>query len=173
MDIRPVLSLRTLPAGLAIIAAIALATAYTAQYVFGLQPCILCLYQRVPYWIIIPLGLVAFVMWPRIGRRLLVLCGLILLANAGIAMFHVGVEQHWWGATPSCSGTAGGIADIADLAQALSRPAPAACDEPQWSLFGITFAGYNVILCLGLGIGTLLAVNRTANTVSGRFRTVR
>ena len=69
------------------------------QYVGGLQPCELCLYQRWPYYAAIVLSLAAL----AAGRRpatlgLLVACALLFLAGAGVAFYHVGIEQRMAGA---------------------------------------------------------------------------
>jgi len=40
---------RLIPFAVFAAAVFALGNAYTAQYAFDLEPCILCLYQRVPY----------------------------------------------------------------------------------------------------------------------------
>lgn len=145
-----------LPGALAATSAAALGAAYVAQYGFGLQPCILCLYQRVPFAIAVALGLLALLpAVPRRGRAtLLALAGLALLVNAGIAVFHTGVEQHWWAGTEACAGAAGagaGVDTVQDLMAAMSRPVAARCDEPPWSLFGITMAMMNIPFSLALG----------------------
>nr|WP_254434935.1 disulfide bond formation protein B [Magnetospirillum sp. UT-4] len=138
---------------------LALAAAYTAQYGFGLRPCELCLTQRVPF--ALAGGLAALALLPRFGagaRRLLVaLAGLALLVNAGIAVYHVGVEQKWWAS--SCAGGGGSVA-VDDLAAAMSRPVEVRCDEPAWAWHGITMAGLNVVFSGVLGLATLAAARR-------------
>ena len=155
------------PAAVALASASALAAAYTAQYGFGLQPCILCLYQRVPFYAAIILALPALL--PVLGRHwramLLGLAGLGLLVNAGIAAFHVGVEQHWWAGTEACAGGAAATAQltIEQLQEMLSRPAQPRCDQPPWSFLGITMAMLNVPFSLALGLVALLGARRIAN----------
>lgn len=147
------------PASVALVAAAALASAYTAQYGFGLEPCILCLYQRIPFYGAILLGLLAMVPW--LGRSwravLLGMAGVGLLINSGIAVFHVGVEQHWWAGTEACSGGAAATAQltIEQLQELMSRPAQPRCDQPPWSFHGITMAMLNVPFSLGLGLFAL------------------
>lgn len=165
---------RTIPLFLVLVGLGALAAALVAQHVFGLAPCILCLYQRVPYGLAALLGAVALVpaVPPRWRAGLVALAGLGFLANAGIAVFHVGVEQHWWAGTAACSGADGAFlngagasaADMLGLLEGASPPPPALprCDSPAWSLFGITMAGYNVAASLPLGLATLAAARRLA-----------
>lgn len=139
----------------------ALAAAYIAEFGFGLQPCVLCLYQRVPYAVAALLGAVALL--PGVGGRgrlaLLTLAGLAFLTDTGIAAYHVGVEQHWWAGTAACSGAGQPQpATVAELQAMLTRPPVVACDRPAWELFGVSMAGYNAVLSLGLGVATLAAV---------------
>jgi disulfide bond formation protein DsbB len=143
----------------------ALLAALYAQFAMGLEPCVLCLYQRIPYVIVALLAALAFQPGLPAPWRggVLILCGLALLTNAGIAFYHVGVEQHWWAGTDACGAApTAQVTSLADLQAALSGPAQAVprCDEPAWALFGVTMAGYNLAVCLALGLGTLALVWR-------------
>jgi disulfide bond formation protein DsbB len=125
-----------------------LSGAFAFQYIGGLAPCQLCLWQRWPHAAAILIGLVALLT----GWRGLAWAGMLAaLATAGIAGFHVGVEQAWWQGLATC--TAGSIEGIstADLLNpAADVAAPVRCDQIAWSLFGISMAGWNAILSLGL-----------------------
>jgi disulfide bond formation protein DsbB len=137
---------------LAVISAATLAAVYASQYIGGLQPCELCLYQRWPWWIALVLSAVALLPVLSTGLRAMLvgLAGLSVLAGAGIAIFHVGVEQHWWAGLASCGG--GQMpATFEELQKSMSQPA-ARCDEPAWVLFGISMAGYNALLSIVVGI---------------------
>ncbi len=86
------------------------------------------------------------------------LAGLAFLTGAGIAIFHVGVEQLWWRGTTECHAPVfDPNASIADLREQLLGTGFVACDEVQWSLFGISMAGYNVLASLGLALASLWA----------------
>lgn len=140
----------------------ALGGALTAQFDFGLRPCILCLYQRVPFVISGLLAATALLpsMPPRTRMLLLGLCALAFLANTGIAFFHVGVEQHWWAGTAACTGGQPAALSIADLQAQLTAKPPARCDEIPWSLFGISMAGYNVPYSLALAVFAAIGARR-------------
>jgi disulfide bond formation protein DsbB len=122
--------------------------AFAFQYIGGLAPCALCLWQRWPHAAAIGIGLVVLVTgW----RGLAWLGALAALATAGIGLFHVGVEQLWWEGLATC--TAGSIAGIstADLLNpAADVAAPVRCDAIAWSMLGISMAGWNMIVSLGL-----------------------
>jgi len=155
MNIAP----RTIAIGVAGISLAALAFALVAQYGFGLRPCNLCLIQRVPFVLAALLGLLALKDERRAGL-LLRLAGLALLINGGIAVYHVGVEQHWW-ASAVCSGSAQGDLAVADLLAEMNRPAEAQCDSPAWSFHGITMAALNVPFSALFGLLVLWAAKKT------------
>jgi disulfide bond formation protein DsbB len=138
---------------------IALGTAFTAQYWGGLQPCVLCVYQRWPYGIAIALGLAALATGGRTRGWLLALAGLTFLAGGGIAVFHVGVEQGWWEGTAQCGAT--GKADSIEALRAQIMAAPLVrCTDIAWSFAGISMAGFNVIASAILAAVTLAGARR-------------
>ncbi len=121
--------------------------AFAFQYIGGLAPCELCIWQRWPHGVAIVLALLALVL-PKAARRpLLWLAALAVLTSGGIGVFHVGVEQHWWEGLTRCAG-----ADFSASGGGLSQDIFAApiirCDAIAWSLFGISMAGYNAILSI-------------------------
>lgn len=138
----------------------ALAGAYGSQYLGGLRPCELCLWQRWPWWIAAALGLLVVLVRgrPQIRIALLLLAVLTVFTGAAIAGFHVGVEQHWWPGLASCSGPpADASMSVEALRRQLMSTPVVRCDEIAWSLVGISMAGYNVLLSAGVG-GLLLVV---------------
>ena len=157
-------SVRTAPA-LVLAASIAtLGAAFAFQYLGGLDPCVLCLYQRYPYGVTGALGLAgvahAAAGRPRAVPWLLGLCAVTFLAGAGIAGFHVGVEQHWWVGTASCTGAGGEARTLEELREQILAAPVVRCDKVAWSLFGVSMAGYNFLASLALAGFSLLAVRR-------------
>jgi disulfide bond formation protein DsbB len=138
----------------------AIAAALFMQHVVGVQPCILCIYQRWPYAIIALLGLAALVFGRhrRLRVALLALAGAAMLVDCGIAIFHVGIESHWWAGTPGC-GVPSPAATLEELRAQMANPI-VRCDEVSWSLFGISLAGYNIVLTLALAGFALVAARR-------------
>jgi disulfide bond formation protein DsbB len=164
------LGLRQQAAMLLALSLAVLASAYGSQYFAGLEPCELCLYQRWPWWIaaaLAALGATLFTGAKR-GGGLIILAGLAILAGAGIAFYHVGVEQHWWKGLAACTG--GTIpADFAEMQRMAATPV-VPCDEPAWTLFGISMAGYNGLLSLMVGglalYGGIAALRSKGKTAS-------
>jgi disulfide bond formation protein DsbB len=141
----------------------ALCVAWLAQYGFGLAPCHLCLLQRDAYWAAIALSVLAIVLGPRskYRRAAIGLIGLAFLVCAGIALYHVGVEQKWWEGAESCVGAMAGLSG-ADLESAIMNAPITRCDEAAFELFGISMAGYNGLLALALAAFTFWGFRRSA-----------
>lgn len=139
-------------------ALIALGSAFTAQYVFDLWPCVLCLYQRWPYAAVILISLIGLMVSKNIGPGyFLLLCAVGFAATAAIGGFHVGVEQGWWEGTAECVGDTSKAMTVQELkAQIMSAPV-VRCDDIAWSLFGISMAGYNLLAASIFAVFSLLA----------------
>jgi len=135
----------TIPAAL-------LGGAYIGQYAFGLYPCEMCWWQRYPHFAALALALAAFVVPPR--RLWLALAGLAIFTSGLIGAFHAGVEYGWWEGLTACSRPAmpGG-----DPLEAVLNAPLVRCDDVQWSLFGISLAGWN-FLCSTVGAAAIFAL---------------
>ncbi len=126
-----------------------MAGALGSQYLGGLAPCEMCLWQRWPHYAAIGLAALAFVL-PH--RALVWLAALAILISGGIGIFHAGVEYHWWEGLTQCSQVPGSGGSGNILADIMKTPL-VRCDEAQWRLFGISLAGYNAIISI---VGALL-----------------
>lgn len=145
---------RTAAVVLLVASAGALGFALGAQYLGGLAPCPLCVYQRWPYALVIALAGAALVApWPR---ALLALCALALAGNAALAGYHVGVEQGWFALPAGCQAVGIGATTVDEL-RALLAAAPPRCDEVAWSFLGLSMAAWNGLLALGLAVVAALA----------------
>lgn len=130
-----------------------LGSAFAFEHWGGLAPCELCWWQRYVYMLAAALAFLGFSL-ERAGAHFMVrwmmgVLAAVFLVGAGIAVFHVGVEQQWWRGLESCA--ANDLkGDIEMMLNKLMATPIARCDEVAWSLFGISMAGYNVLLSLGL-----------------------
>lgn len=133
--------------------------AYIGQYLFDLYPCEMCWWQRYPHFAALLLGLAALV---RPVRALVVLAALAILASGLIGAFHAGVEYGWWQGLTACSARA--TAGAADPMAAIWDAPIVRCDDVQWSLFGISLAGFNFLIstAASLTILTLLGKRSAA-----------
>ncbi len=156
---------RLVPALVVAISLTALAIALAADHWGGLAPCLLCLYQRYGYLVAVAFGLLGLAVpdRPRARRAAVVLSALAFLSVAGIALYHVGVEQLWWRGTAECHAPSLDFsASVETLRQQLLNTEFIPCDEVAWSLFGISMAGYNLFAALGFAGASLWAGLRGA-----------
>lgn len=138
--------------------ALLLAGAFAFQYIGGLAPCQLCLYQRWPHAAAVLIG-IASLFLP--GAALPLLGAAAALATAGIGVFHVGVEQKWWEGLPSCTASSLSNVSASDLLNPdVAVGAVVRCDAIAWQMLGISMAGWNAILSLGLMLIWLRAARR-------------
>ena len=151
----------TIPGLILMVTVGVLSAAYSAQYVGGLRPCILCLYSRIPWFIAGGLMLVTILLhFSGPGRRgLLLLAGLALLAGAGISAYHVGVEQGYFQPPDACS-AAEMPASLDELKALLQTAAPPRCDEIPWQMYGVSLAGYNVIASFAMAVAAFIGIRR-------------
>jgi disulfide bond formation protein DsbB len=161
----------------------ALAGVFVFQFGFGLIPCELCMWQRLPHALAILIAAVGAGQARAAGRMLkperampwrtfavlAVLLAVVHLAGAGTAAFHVGVEQHWWAGTDACTGAAPAGLSVDELRARLLNTPPARCDQVAWSLFGISLAGFNLILSVTLAAAAAWAAIRF-NAVAAKRR---
>ncbi len=144
--------------------AFALAAAWFFQLVVGLAPCPLCLDQRIAYYIGVPLGLAAAGLAargrPTLARGLLVALGLAMLANAGLATYHAGVEWGFWPGPTSCTGAP--VFAPGDILSQLKQARVPRCDEAAWRLLGISMAGWNTLIAAALAAVAAAGATRTA-----------
>lgn len=134
--------------------------AWGFQLIAGLAPCPLCLEQRIPWYILIPVaGATTFGLlnaWPR--RTLLALFAVAIILTvwaAYLGLFHAGVEYKWWPGPSTCTTGAGTFDPNLDLEQ-LGKTKVPMCDIVPWSLFGISLAGFNFLFSLaGVALSTL------------------
>ena len=128
-----------------------LATAYAFEYLANLQPCVLCIYQRIPYAVAIGLMLLTIILRKHSQAIfiLFIAASVVFAVGSAIAIFHIGVEQQLWQGTPECGNFINTASVEALRKQLLAQPI-VRCDEVTWSLFGISMAGYNFLISTSL-----------------------
>lgn len=125
--------------------------ALISQYIGGLAPCPMCLWQRWPHLAAIVIALIAVTFGWRIYRGLAVLGGLAALSTAGIGFFHAGVEQDWWEGPTTCTGPDRTSLSADEFLEHLMTAPAVLCDEIAWQ-FGLSLAGWNGVFSLALAV---------------------
>ena len=126
-----------------------LIAALYVEYILGFKPCILCIYQRIPYAIAILISLTAFL----IGNRniLLIILGLTFLAGILLSGYHVSIEKGIIEPLFSCTGENIKSLEKEEILKSLNNIQPD-CKDVDFSLFGVSLATLNFIISFVLTI---------------------
>ncbi len=136
----------------------------------GYAPCPLCLEQRIPYYVGVPLALITFLVarampGSGLGRVLVGILGVLFVGSAVYAAYHAGVEWKFWPGPTDCGAGAGagagGQVSAGNLLQTLEEATLIRCDEPALRIAGLSLAGWNVIISAAMaGISLRAAAKR-------------
>jgi disulfide bond formation protein DsbB len=127
-----------------------------SQFIGGLQPCELCLEQRLPYYWGLPLLALVLILWNRMPLPVwYVAMGIATLLFAWgtyLGGFHSGVEWGFWPGPTACTGVGEALSmDALDNLQPVIG-----CDVVQFRFLGLSLAGYNALMSLAI-VGLLVA----------------
>ena len=136
------------------------------EHIGGYIPCALCLEQRVPYYVGVPVLLIAAgAAW--VGSRTLALIGLLIAAALMawaiyLGVYHAGAEWGFWPGPTDCGVSAAGAAAVenGNLLEALNSTRPPSCDEAAGRFLGLSFAGWQVVAATGLLVASLVTAQR-------------
>ena len=140
----------TIARGLALLVPLALiGGALFSQFVGHLVPCEMCMWQRYPHYAAIGVAVLAFIIPDRRAAIALVAIAALLIGASGvIGVMHAGVEYKWWpGFTPCTAAFKPGATGM-EMIEMLRHAPLVRCDTAQWTLFGISLAGFNAIISL-------------------------
>lgn len=135
------------------------------EYLDRLPPCEMCMWQRYPHAAAACVGLGGALLiganrvpksW---GAGFATIAALLIALSGAIGVYHAGVEWHWWKGPQACTGVAFQSTGALDL------NAPVVlCDHAAWRLFGLSLAGYNALISLGVAAAGLILVARSRKT---------
>jgi disulfide bond formation protein DsbB len=125
------------------------------EHVVGYRPCKLCLQQRWPYYAGLPVaGLGLLAAWRGAltpARAALWLVALVFLAGAALGGYHAGVEWGFWLGPNDCGGAPSApAAGMGDFLRQLETVRVVSCTEAAWRVLGVSMAGWNALISLGL-----------------------
>jgi disulfide bond formation protein DsbB len=144
---RPVMAASAL---VLVLAAATILTALGFEHLGGYAPCHLCLEERYAYYFAVPASAIVFLAARAqangAARILLLLVALAFLVNAGVGVYHSGVEWKWWAGPTACSGGSALDWGTGGLAEQLEHTRVVACDEAGWRFLWLSFAGWNAVV---------------------------
>jgi disulfide bond formation protein DsbB len=178
--IAPALTLaRTQPAAaaagaIAVLGVLTMAGFFYFQYVLGYPPCPLCLEQRYAFYISVPLAAMILLGLSVGSSRKVLMLALFAIAaamlwNAGLGVYHSGVEWHWWPGPQDCSGATPNFSAGGSLIDQINRTRVIRCDEAAWRLFGLSLAGYNVLVSLSIAAIAIWGALQTWRSAPEKF----
>lgn len=137
-----------------------LAIALIGQYGFGLHPCDLCIYQRIPYIVIIAVGLIGglLVKSQKMRYALLIICAVLFLVDAGIAGYHTGVELGVFKGPTACSSDSSGVKTLEELRAEIMNAPLVTCSQAMIYVLGLSMAAWNMIAASFAFLGTVFFV---------------
>lgn len=129
--------------------------AWFIEIVLGVKPCPLCLEQRIPYYVGIPVALAAAYTaqhHPKLARGFLALTAIIFLIGAGMGAYHTGVEEGLWKGPADCTGPIPQAAAMGDFLKSLETTRVIRCDEVAMRIFGLSLAAWNALIAGGAAL---------------------
>ena len=138
-----------------------LVAALAFQFIAGLAPCPLCIWQRWPHVAAVVVALLAATALGRYRRLLGGLGALAMGTGAGLGLYHTGIERGWWEGPAACvaPNDIGSMSTDQLMAQIMNAPL-VRCDEVAWEWLGLSMASWNALACLALAGLWLIAALR-------------
>ena len=128
-----------------------------SQYVGGLMPCALCLWQRWPHIIIVLLAV--FALFVRMPRLVLTAIAITAATSVILAAYHTGVEWQLWSGPAGCTANLTISGDLTSLTDSLLSTQVVRCDEVAWSFLGLSMAGWNSLFSLDVCLIALICLS--------------
>ena len=146
------LSKKNLFTGIFLISIIALISAYFIEYILGHQPCNLCVYERIPYFLAILIVLINY-KYNKLEKYLILSLAIIFLIATILSLYHLGIEQGFIQESLLCDLEKGAnIVDKDEILKQLQQKS-ISCKDVTFKIFGLSLTNYNIIISLLLTIG--------------------
>ena len=133
------------------IISLAVTSALIIQYWLGHEPCKLCLYQRIPYFLAILL-IIKILFFKKYEKITLLILFLMFIGSTALAFYHFGIEQGFFSESLACTAP--------DLSKTLSKEQlleqlkqnNISCKDVSFRILGLSLAAINTIFSLVLSV---------------------
>ena len=130
----------------------ALVSAYFIEYILGHQPCNLCVYERIPYFLAILIVLINY-KYNKLEKYLILSLAIIFLIATILSLYHLGIEQGFIQESLLCDLEKGAnIVDKDEILKQLQQKS-ISCKDVTFKIFGLSLTNYNILISLLLTIG--------------------
>ena len=148
------LSKKNLFIAIFLISLIALISAYFIEYILGHQPCSLCLYERIPFFLAILIILINY-KYDKLEKFLILLLSMIFFTATILSSYHFGIEQGFIQESLLCNLEKGAnIVDKDEILKQLQQKS-ISCKDVTFKIFGLSLTSYNIIICLLITISSI------------------
>ena len=126
-------------------------SALIIQYWLGHDPCKLCLYERIPYFLSMLL-IIKIIFIKKYERVILLILFLVFMSSTALAFYHFGIEQGFFSESLACT--------TGDLSKTLSKEELLEqlkqnrinCKDVSFRILGFSLAAINTIFSLILSV---------------------
>ena len=126
-------------------------SALIIQYWLGHDPCKLCLYERIPYFLSMLL-IIKIIFIKKYERVILLILFLVFMSSTALAFYHFGIEQGFFSESLACT--------TGDLSKTLSKEElldqlkqnRISCKDVSFRILGFSLAAINTIFSLVLSV---------------------
>ena len=130
-----------------LISFIALVSAYFIEYILGHQPCNLCLYERIPYFLAILIVLINY-KYNKLEKYIILSLAIIFLIATILSLYHLGIEQGFIQESLLCDLEKGAnILDKDEILKQLQKK-NISCKDVTFKIFGLSLTSYNIIISI-------------------------
>ena len=136
-----------------ILAIISLTTISTLiiQHWLGHEPCKLCLYERIPYFLSILL-IIKIIFIEKYKKITLLILFLVFMCSTILAFYHFGIEQGFFSESLACtSGDLSKMLSKEELLEQLKQNS-ISCKDVSLKILGLSLAAINTIFSLVLSV---------------------
>ena len=135
---------------LAFISLILIST-YVIEYKLGYEPCKLCLYERVPYFVSFFL-ITVMLIFQKFEKITLIAIAIVFVVSTILAFYHFGIEEGFFNESLACA--------VGDLSKNLSKEElleqlkqnSISCKNVNFQIFGLSLAAINVVFSFSLSV---------------------
>ena len=126
-------------------------SALIIQYWLGHEPCKLCLYERIPYFLSILL-LIKILFFKKNEKITLLILSLVFVGSSTLAFYHFGIEQGFFSESLLCK--AENSSKILSKEQLLEqlKQSSVSCKDVSFRILGLSLAAINAIFSLFLSV---------------------
>ena len=134
-----------------VVISLTIMSALIIQYWLGHEPCRLCLYERIPYFLSMLL-IIKILFIKKYEKITFLILSLVFISSAALAFYHFGIEQGFFSEPLVCeTGTLSETKSKEQLLEQLKQNS-ISCKNVSFKILGLSLAATNAIFSLVLSV---------------------